>query len=438
MSEHAPVISERRLLPFALIVALFFLWGIANNLNDVLIAHFKALFTLSDFGAGLVQSAFYLGYFCLAIPAALFMRAQGYRAAVLTGLVLYGGGALLFWPAASAQSYPFFLVALFVIAAGLAFLETSANPLIARLGSAESASQRLNLAQAFNPLGSITGVLIGRSFILSDTTMTAAQIASLPSSQLAAYRATQASSVQLPYLVIGLVVLVWAILIRAASFPAIATQTDIDEGVGAASDFRALLGEPRLLVGVIAQFFYVGAQVGVWSFVIRYAAVALPGTGNRGGAAWLTLSLVLFMIGRFVGTALMSRVRPLSLLSLFAALAAACCIFATLSGNRAGVIALVLSSFFMSIMYPTIFAEAVDGLGARTKPASAILVMAIVGGAVFPAAMGLVSDATGSIINAMAVPAACFLVVMLFGLFASRQAAGRPINSRVSSTDCIA
>lgn len=438
MSEHAPIITERRLLPFALIVALFFLWGVANNLNDVLIAHFKALFTLSDFGAGLVQSAFYLGYFCLAIPAALFMRAQGYRAAVLTGLVLYGCGALLFWPAASAQSYPFFLVALFIIAAGLAFLETSANPLIARLGSAESASQRLNLAQAFNPLGSITGVLIGRSFILSGTTMTAAQIAALPSSQLAAYRATQAEAVQLPYLVIGLVVLVWAVLIRATAFPAIATQTEVDEGVGAASDFRSLLGEPRLLAGVVAQFFYVGAQVGVWSFVIRYAAVALPGTGNRGGAAWLTLSLVLFMIGRFVGTALMSRVRPLPLLTLFAALAAACCTVATVTGNGAGVIALVISSFFMSIMYPTIFAEAVDGLGTRTKPASAILVMAIVGGAVFPAVMGLVSDSTGSIVNAMAVPALCFIIVMLFGLFASRRAARPPIASPVSSTDCIA
>jgi len=423
MSEHAPVIAGRRVLPFVLIVALFFLWGVANNLNDVLIAHFKTLFTLSDFGAGLVQSAFYLGYFCLAIPAALFMRAWGYRAAVLTGLVLYGCGALLFWPAARAESYPFFLLALFVIAAGLGFLETSANPLIARLGSAESASQRLNLAQAFNPLGSITGVLIGRSFILSGTTLTAAQLATLPPAQLAAYRASEAAAVQLPYLVIGLVVLIWAVLIRATPFPAIATESDIDEGVGAASDFRALLGERRLIAGVVAQFVYVGAQVGVWSFLIRYAAVAMPGTGNRGGATWLTVSLVLFMIGRFAGAGLMSRFRPLPLLALFAALGAACCLFATIAGNGAGAVALVVSSFFMSIMYPTIFAEAVDGLGPRTKPASAVLVMAIVGGAVFPAVMGLVSDATGSIVNAMAVPAVCFAVVMLFGLAAGRRRA---------------
>jgi len=420
MSEGAPLIAERRLLPFILIVALFFLWGVANNLNDVLIAHFKTLFTLSDFGAGLVQSAFYLGYFCLAIPAALFMRARGYRAAVIAGLMLYGLGALLFWPAASAESYAFFLAALFVIAAGLAFLETSANPLIARLGSAESASQRLNLAQAFNPLGSIAGVLIGRSFILSGSAPDAAQLAAWSPAQLAAYRTAEATAVQLPYLVIALVVLGWAVLIRITRFPAIATQADVEEGVGAAADFRALLGERRLIAGVVAQFFYVGAQVGVWSFLIRYAAVAMPGTGNRGGATWLTISLMLFMIGRFAGAGLMSRVRPLPLLSLFGALGAGCCLVAVIAGNGVGAVALVVSSFFMSIMYPTIFAEAVDGLGARTKPAAAVLVMAIIGGAVFPAVMGLVSDATGSIINAMAVPALCFVVVMLFGLFAGR------------------
>jgi FHS family L-fucose permease-like MFS transporter len=334
--------------------------------------------------------------------------------------VLYGIGALLFWPAAGAQSYPFFLAALFVIAAGLAFLETSANPLIARLGGADTAAQRLNLAQAFNPLGSIAGVLIGRSFILAGAVPDATQLASWSPQRLESYRALAAASVQLPYLVIALVVLGWAVLIRATRFPAVATEPDADRGVGAIADFRALLGERRLIAGVVAQFFYVGAQVGVWSFLIRYAAVAMPGTGNRGGAAWLTLSLVLFMVGRFAGAALMSRVRPLPLLALFAAIGGGCCLIATIAGGAIGVIALVMSSFFMSIMYPTIFAEAVDGLGPRTKPAAAVLVMAIIGGAVFPAIMGLVSDASGSIVNAMAVPALCFVVVMLFALVARR------------------
>lgn len=414
--------SARRLLPVVLIVALFFLWGVANNLNDVLIAHFKKLFTLSDLQAGLVQSAFYLGYFCLAIPAALFMRKQGYRAAVLLGLVLYAVGALLFWPAAGAQSYPFFLFALFVIASGLAFLETSANPLIARLGSPETASQRLNLAQAFNPLGSITGVAIGSSFILSGVIVTPEQMAAMDSTALAAFRASEAAAVQIPYLVIALAVLAWAVLIRLTRFPPIATGSDVDEGVGALADFRILLATPRLMLGVVAQFFYVGAQVGVWSFLIRYAQVAVPGTGEHLAAGYLSASLVLFMLGRFAGAALMSRAAPLPLLIGFAGIAALLCIGAAFIGGMVGVWALVASSFFMSIMYPTIFAEAVHGLGARTKSAAALLVMAIVGGAAMPAAMGFVSDRAGSILVAMLVPAFCFIVVLLFGVRARARA----------------
>ena len=418
MSEAA-IPAGRRLLPFVLIVALFFLWGVANNLNDVLIAHFKKLFTLSDLQAGLVQSAFYLGYFLLAIPAALFMRARGYRAAVLLGLGLYAAGALLFWPAAAAQSYPFFLTALFVIASGLAFLETSANPLIARLGSPESASQRLNLAQAFNPLGSITGVLIGSHFILSGTVAPAEH---MPDEALAAYRASEAAAVQGPYLAIAAGVILWAVLIRLTPFPAAATEREVDEGVGAAGDFRALLAMPRLWFGIAAQFFYVGAQVGIWSFLIRYSQVAVPGTSEQAAAGHLTLSLVLFMVGRFAGAALMGRIRPLPLLATFGAIGAALCIFAALAGGSLGVAALVATSFFMSIMYPTIFAETVDGLGARTKSAAALLVMAIVGGAVMPAAMGFVSDRAGSIVTAMLVPALCFAVVMAFALRARRRA----------------
>jgi FHS family L-fucose permease-like MFS transporter len=398
-------------LPVVLIVALFFLWGVANNLNDVLISHFKGLFSLGDFGAGLVQSAFYLGYFCLAIPAALFMRSYGYRAAVLLGLILYGAGALLFWPAASALSYPAFLAALFIIASGLAFLETSANPLIARLGSPETASRRLNFAQAFNPLGSISGVLVGRAFILSDST--AGQLD----------RAQAAAAVQMPYLFIGVGVLVWALLIRLAPFPAIATKPDVEEGVGAASDFAWLLRSPRFLIGVLAQFFYVGAQVGVWSFLIRYVETVLPGTPATEAAGYLTASLVVFMVGRFAGAALMGRVRPLPLLAAFATASAVLCGVAGIVGGMTGVIALVASSFFMSILYPTIFAEAVDGLGPRTKAGSALLVMAIVGGAVFPAVMGLVSDASGTIVRAMLVPAGCFLVVLAFGLYHLRRPA---------------
>ncbi len=421
MSGETPA-PTARLLPFVLIVALFFLWGVANNLNDILIAHFKKLFVLSDLQAGLVQSAFYLGYFCLAIPAALFMRAYGYRAAVLLGLCCYGAGALLFWPAAGMQSYPFFLVALFVIASGLSFLETSANPLIARLGPAASAARRLNLAQAFNPLGSIAGIVIGSQFILSGVAHSPAEAAAMAPDALAQWRAGEAAAVQLPYLLIGLGVLAWAVLIRLTPFPAIATQRDVEEGVGAFDDFRALLGNRRVLLGIVAQFFYVGAQVGVWSFLIRYAEVAVPGTPERVAAGYLTLSLIVFMVGRFAGAALMGVVQAPLLLAVFAVAGALLCIIATIAGGMTGIVALIASSFFMSIMYPTIFAETVDGLGARTKSAAALLVMAIVGGAFFPAVMGLVSDQTGSIVNAMAVPAVCFVVVLGFALGVRRPA----------------
>lgn len=416
MSRGHATAGTARLLPLALIVALFFLWGVANNLNDVLIAHFKKLFTLSDLEAGLVQSAFYLGYFCLAIPAALFMRARGYRAAVLLGLGLYGAGALLFWPAAGAQSYPFFLFALFVIASGLAFLETSANPLIARLGPAESAARRLNLAQAFNPLGSIAGVVLGSRLILSGISHSPEEMAAMDPAALAAYRASEAAAVQTPYLVIGLGVLAWALLIRAVRFPPIATEPDVDEGVGAWADFAVLLRSRRVMLGVVAQFFYVGAQVGIWSFLIRYAQVAVPGTSEHAAADYLTASLVAFMVGRFAGAGLMGRVAPLPLLAGFAAVALVLTGGAALLGGAPGLVALTVTSFFMSIMYPTIFAETVAGLGARTKSAAALLVMAIVGGAAIPAAMGLVSDASGSIVTAMLVPAACFAVVLVFAL----------------------
>ena len=301
-----------------------------------------------------------------------------------------------------------------MIASGLGFLETSANPLISRLGPPESASQRLNLAQAFNPLGSIAGILVGSQFILSGVAMDADRMAEMSPAALDAWRAGEAASVQMPYLLIGLGVLVWALLIRATAFPAIATEREVDEGVGAFGDFRALAGERRLRLGILAQFFYVGAQVGVWSFVIRYSQLAVPGTSEHRAALYLTLSLILFMIGRFAGTALMSRFRPLDLLAAFAIAAGLLCLFAAAAGGPAGIFALVASSFFMSLMYPTIFAESVAGLGPRTKSAAALLVMAIVGGAVIPAVMGAVSDAVGSMVRAMVVPALCFAIVFLF------------------------
>ena len=411
---------KRPILTMGLIVSLFFLWGMANNLNDVLIPHFRKAFTLSDLASGLVQSAFYLGYFLVAIPAALFMQRYGYKRAVIFGLALYGIGALLFWPSADVRSYVFFLGALFVIASGLAFLETAANPMVATLGAPEDAERRLNFAQAFNPLGSIAGVVIGRTFILSGIEPTPGELAAMSPAAIDAWRAQEAAAVQLPYLVIGLGVLFWALLIALTRFPAATEGREDSKGIGNLARFGELLRRPRYLLGVFAQFCYVGAQVGIWSYTIRYVQAELPGTSERAAADLLIVALVLFMAGRFIGTALMARLAPLTLLAAFGLINAALALVAVTVGGLPGVAALTLTSFFMSIMFPTIFAASLRGLGPLTKLGSSLIVMAIIGGAVLTAAMGLISDLSGAIRLAMLVPAAAFVVVAGFAWKRSR------------------
>ena len=275
---------------FVLIASLFFLWGVANNLNDILIKQFKKAFELSDFRAGLVQSAFYAGYFLLAIPASLCMRRFGYKFALLMGLGLYAAGAFLFYPAAALRTYPLFLGALFVIASGLAFLETAANPLVTVLGPAEGAARRLNLAQSFNPLGSITGVLIGQRFIFSGLELDPTQLAALSDSARSAYYASQSAAVQAPYLAVGTVVLIWAALIARLELP-IAGAGGAD-GVAGRGRVRDLFRNMNFLLAVLAQFFYVGGQVGIWSYLIRYAQQTVPGTSERHAADFLTGALV--------------------------------------------------------------------------------------------------------------------------------------------------
>jgi FHS family L-fucose permease-like MFS transporter len=419
-------VRDKALLPIILIVSLFFLWGVANSLNDVLIAQFRKAFTLNDLQSGLVQSAFYFGYFVLAIPAALFMKAFGYKAAVVFGLLIYGIGALMFFPAADIRQYEAFLFALFVIAGGLAFLETSANPLIAAMGSPETSARRLNLAQAFNPLGAISGVLIGREFILSGNEPTAAELAAMSQAQLDAFYSLEAQSVQMPYLALGAFVIGWAVLILLVRFPTVAgMKAARDEGPGSVGDFLSLLARRGFMFGVLAQFAYVGAQVGIWSYTIRYAQFAVPGLGEKEAAAYLTWALVAFMAGRFIGTGLMGVVRPTRLMLVFALVNIGLCVFAASSPNLIGLLALASTSFFMSIMYPTIFAISIRGLGARTKAGASLLVMAIVGGAVITALMGALSDLT-YISTAMSIPALCFAVVAGFALASRRHDRAEP------------
>ncbi len=402
------------LFALALVTSLFFLWGVANNLNDILIAQFKKVFFLSDFQSGLVQSAFYFGYFCFSIPAAIFMQRLGYKAAVIMGLLLYGAGALLFYPAASMQEYRFFLLALFVIASGLAFLETSANPLIVVMGDEKTSARRLNFAQSFNPLGAISGVVIGREFILSGIEHSESERAAMSAGEFARYTQMELHAVQGPYLVIAVVVILWAAMVFFARFPKVASRPAAeDSSAGSLRDFPALFKQRYFLFGVVAQFFYVGAQVGIWSYMIRYGQFALPDTGEKTLAAYLFWSLVVFMIGRFVATALMRRIDPAKIMLWFSLANIILCGIAIASPNQVGLLALATSSFFMSLMFPTIFALSLGNLGSLAKAGSAFLVMAIIGGAVLTAVMGLVSDM--SAINiAIAVPLVCFVVIALF------------------------
>ncbi|OZY83879.1 L-fucose:H+ symporter permease [Cellvibrio mixtus] len=418
--------AAKVLLPLMLVFSLFFLWGMANNLNDILITHFKKLFTLSDFRAGLVQSAFYTGYFVFSIPAALWMKRFGYKAAVVFGLLLYGVGAFMFYPAADLREYSLFLLALFVIASGLAFLETSANPLIVAMGDPATAERRLNFAQSFNPFGCLAGIYIGREFIFSGHEPTAEELSAMSDVQLEQFYSTEAQAVQMPYLVLGVVVILWALLVLLVRFPRIATQRS-QEPYGGWADYRTLLRNGHFMFGVTAQFFYVGAQVCVWSFLIRYGQEAIPGTGEKTLASYLMASLALFMLGRFVSTALMSRFRAAWLMWLYASINVLLCAYAIVQPGYSGFLALVATSFFMSLMFPTIFALSVKNLGSLAKAGSSLVVMAIVGGAVLTACMGLLSDHS-SIHIAVIVPLICFVVIATFASQRDRLAlVGQPV-----------
>ena len=315
--ESQPLFPTEGLEAFALVTGLFFLWGIPNNLNDVLIRQFMKSFEITRLQAGLVQSAFYTGYFLFSIPAAMVMRRFGYKTGLITGLLLYSCGTFLFLPAAEARSYTLFLLALFVIASGLGFLETGANPLIAQLGGPESAVRRLNFSQAFNPLGAITGVLIGTLFIFSGVELNPAQIAQLKlAGTYNAYLQHETMRVIAPYLVLGAVVLVWAFLIFRTPFPAIANAraNRSDEPQGS---YRALLRYPHFMFAVLAQFCYVGAQVGTWSYFIQYVQdyTHLP---EKTAGYFLTGTLAGFGVGRFGSSQWMKIVHANTLMGMFA------------------------------------------------------------------------------------------------------------------------
>lgn len=403
--------KQKTLFPFIFVTSLFFLWGFAHNLNPILIPHLKKACELSDFQSAFVDFAFYIAYFLIAIPAGLYMKRFGYKAGIIFGLLLFSLGAFLFIPAASTREYMLFLVALFVIASGLTFLETAANPYITVLGAPETATQRLNFAQSFNGLAATLAPFLGGQIILSGTVLSDEELAGMSSNALDAYLQSEANSVIVPYLVIGAVVLLMAIILRRTKLPEIVEEQDEQTTM---RNNKSLFHNKNFVFGVITLFCYVGAQVGVLSFFIRFSA-HVADVPERAAANLLAIALLGFMLGRFVGTGLMRFVTPARLLVVFSLMNIVFTIIAVSVDAMLAIYALMGVTFFMSIMFPTIFALSISGLGSQTKQGSSVLIMSIVGGALIPVLMGQVSDMTNMQI-AYLVPGMCFAVVLVFAV----------------------
>ncbi len=398
-------------LAIVLVTGLFFLWALAHNLNPILIPHLRRALQLNDLRSALVDSAFFIAYFVMALPAGALMARFGYRSGIVGGLLLFATGALLFWPAATLRSYPFFLSALFIIASGLTFLETAANPYITALGDPATAHRRLNFAQAFNGLGAALAAFFGGRFILSGEAPSEEALQAMAPPALDAFLAQEALAVRVPYLLIALVVLLAAALFMRVPLPEIHAHESTDDGAKPRS-------MRRLWAAVGAQFCYVGAQVGVASFFIRFAGRTAD-IGEQQAAYLLSIGLLLFMAGRFIGTALLRSMHATTLLGASAGIAAVLAAVAVMGSGMAAVGMLIALQLFMSIMFPTIFSLGIEGLGSRTKLGSSLLVMSIAGGAVIPPIMGAISDRHG-IQVAYLVPLACFIMVLLFARTAKR------------------
>ncbi len=408
-----------QLVPFILVTVLFFLWGIPNNLNPVLIRQFMKTFEITRFEAGLVESAFYMGYFLLAIPAAFLMRRAGYKSGFVTGLILYGAGTFLFWPAALVGSYGFFLFALFVIASGLSFLETASNPFIAQLGDPDSSERRLNFAQAFNPLGAISGALIGTVFIFSGVELTPQEIAVRQTGHTyEAYLRSETLRVVKPYFFIGTIALIWAVLIWRTKFPSVHSEHENESGDH--GHLRELFRFPHFLYAVVAQFFYVGAQAGTWGYFISYAQEYVHQSEKIAGY-FLTGTLAAFGVGRFASAWLMRFISPSKLMGAYSVTNIALVVVAVFMPGWFGLWCVFLTSFFMSLMFPTIFALGLKGLGPNTKLGGSLLVMAIVGGAILPPLMGYISVKTHSLALAYSVPLIAYLVIAFYSFWGSHQ-----------------
>lgn len=404
------VIEKKTLLPFALITSLFLLWGIANNMTDTLLSAFRRIMSMNDAQTSLIQFAFYGSYFCFALPAALFIRKYSYKMGVVLGLLLYAAGTMLFYPAAQMASYAFYLVAIYIMAGGCSILETTANPYILSMGSPETATRRLNIAQSFNPMGSIIGILLSQNFILAELSSASAEDRALMSQdELAAMQSHELGAVTGTYMVLGVVLIIIMVVMLMSKMPK--GSDDSGEKLSLKKSFSTLWDNKRYRWGVIAQFFYIGAQIGVWSFTIRLVMQELNILEAEAANIYL-ISIVSFCISRFIYTWLMKYFAPASLLQFGAAMSMLCCVLVVaLSGmGWAPVICLMLISFFMSLMFPTIYGIALDNVKSEAKIGASGLIMAILGGALITPVQGLMSDAMGISLSYI-IPLICFAVV---------------------------
>jgi len=401
--------SKSELIPFVLITCLFFLWGFAHNLDPILIPHLKKSFTLTTTQSTLVDSSVFVAYFFMALPAGYIMKRWGYKTGIIAGLLLFAIGSFLFVPAANHQSYNYFLFALFIIACGLTILETAANPYASSLGDPSTATQRLNLAQSFNGLAAALAPAIGARIILTKG-YTNAELSSMTAVAQKAALAAEAYTVKTPYTILGIILIVVAFLFYSIQLPDIREKNTSKQDQSLLLTFR----HAHLKWAVIAQFFYVGAQVCVLSLFILYATQSAK-ISEVQAADYLSIGGLAFLLGRFLGTVLMKYFKPENLLAAYAVICVLLCFVAIFGHGLITIYALIGICFFMSIMFPTIFSLGIQQLGPDTEMASSLIVMSIVGGAVLPRIFGLISDATGNIQMGYIVPLIAFTVVAYFG-----------------------
>ncbi|EES51048.1 MULTISPECIES: L-fucose:H+ symporter permease [Clostridium] len=412
-------LSKTPIFQYILLSLLFPLWAAAASLNDILITQFKSVFELSDFASAFVQSAFYGGYFLIAIPASLVIKKSSYRTAILTGLSFYVVGCFLFYPSSHMATYSMFLAAIFVLAIGLSFLETSANTYSSMIGPKDKATLRLNISQTFYPIGSIIGVLLGKYLIFQDGESLQSQMSKMTPEAAKAFGESVLQHTLQPYRYLILILIVVLILFAIIKFPTCKpknVQKEVENEVGILETLKYLMNNANFKKGIIAEFFYVGMQTTVWSFTIRLALTLDKSINERNASTFMVYSFIAFFIGKVVANFLMNKFNVTKVLLTYSVLGFLFLVYVTLTPNITSVYAAIAVSFLFGPCWATIYSKTLDSVEDKkyTETAGAIIVMAIIGGAVIPTIQGLVSDFTGSMQLSFIIPTICFALVAVY------------------------